>query len=72
MLPGVGLLMLPPGIPLMLPRCMLAGDGPLSVEVEASPEPIAAKELLLKFDVEIEGLWLGGLAPDTESLRVTM
>lgn len=64
--------MLPPGMPLMLPRCIPAGLGPERVGPEPSPEPGAPK-LLFMLDVWVlrVGLWLGGLVlePGIESLR---
>lgn len=64
--------MLPPGMPLMLPRCMLAGLGPDRVGEEPSPAPTAPR-LVLMADVCVcrVGPWFGGLVLELvmESLR---
>jgi len=66
--PPLGRLMLPPGMPLMLPRCIPAGLGPVSVGAAPSVAPTTA---MLKFWVMRVGLWFGGLVlePGMESLR---
>lgn len=68
MLPGT----FAPGIPLILPRCIPAGLGPLIVGLAASPEPTLPRGLVFKFDrVGLRGLD-GGLPLVILSLRVTM
>lgn len=54
----------------MLPRCIPAGDGPLMVGLEPSPEPTELNGLLLA--LLREGEWAGGEAPVTLSDLVTI
>lgn len=64
--------MLPPGMPLMLPRCIPAGLGPDSVGAEPSPAPTALRFwLMLDVCVWSVGLVFGGLVLELgiESLR---
>ena len=68
----LGGFMLPPGIPLMLPRFMPAGLGPDNVGEAPSPVPTMPRLLfMLCVWVLRVGLWFGGLVlePGIESLR---